>query len=109
MKRNGIHRIQVVGSCDGNGRRLRVFSIECQLAITKTIFHQKDCLKAEWMHPRSKQWHLLTYVILRQRNTKDVLQPRAMPRSKFCTGHPQVRLRLKLYFKPKTQEENELK
>ena len=33
--------------------------------------------KTSWMHPRSKQWHLINYVIVRRRDIRDVRITRA--------------------------------
>ena len=38
-----------------------------KLMITNTMFKQRDSHKVSWMHPRSRHWHLLDYVIVRQR------------------------------------------
>ena len=39
------------------------------------------------MHPRSKHWHLLDYIIVRQRDKSDVLDTRAMRCADCGTGH----------------------
>ena len=59
---------------------------------------QKDSLKTTWMHPRSKHWHLLDYVLVRRR---DVLHTRVMPSAEYYTDHHLVRWKLNLHFKPK--------
>ncbi|KAJ7428744.1 craniofacial development protein 2-like protein [Willisornis vidua] len=53
-----------VGNCNDNGCLLLEFSAEQQLTITSTVFQQKDSLKPTWMHPRSKHWHLIDYVLV---------------------------------------------
>ena len=45
---------------------------ENDLTITNTLFRQADMYKTTWMHPRSKQWHLIDYVICRCRDIRDV-------------------------------------
>ena len=54
-----------VGNCNDNGRLLLELCAEHQLVITNTTFQQKDSPKTTWMHPRSKHWHLLDYVLVR--------------------------------------------
>ena len=60
------------------------------------------------MHPRSKHWHLINYVLARQRNLKDVLHTRVMPSAKY-TDHGLVRCKLKMHFKPRAKNGEPLK
>lgn len=57
-----------------------------------------------WMHPRSKHWHLIDYVLVRQRDLRDVLHTRVMPSADCHTDHRLVRCKLRLHFKPKPRE-----
>jgi exonuclease III len=93
-----------VGNCNDNGRLLLELCSEQQLVITNTVFQQKDSLKTTWMHPRSKHWHLLDYILVRQRDLNDVLLTRVMPSAECHTDHRLVRCKLKLSFKPKPKK-----
>ena len=61
-----------------NGLRLLSLCAEHQLVIINTIFQMKNRLNTTWQHPHSKHWHLLDYVIDRQKDRKDVLTTRVM-------------------------------
>ena len=65
------------GQLNSNGFMLS-FCAENDLTITNTLFCQADKYKATWMHPRSKQWHLIDYAICRRRDIRDVRIIRAM-------------------------------
>ena len=93
-----------VGNCNENGRLLLEFCAGKQFAITNTIFQQKNSLKTTWMHPRSKNWHLIDYVLLRQRDIQDVCHTRVMPSAECYTDHRLVRCKLKVLFKPKPRK-----
>ena len=56
------------------------------------------------MHPQSKHWYLLDYVLVRQRELKDVQRTRVMPSAECHTDHPLVCCKLKLQFKPKLKK-----
>ena len=49
-----------------------------------------------WMHPRSKQWHLLDYIIVRQRDVMNVLETRALRRADCGANHVMLKTRLKV-------------
>ena len=93
-----------VGNCNENGRLLLEFCAEKQFTITNTIFQQKNSLKTTWMHPRSKNWHLIDYVLVRRRDIQDVCHTRVMPSAECNTDHRLVRCKLRLFFKPKPRK-----
>ncbi|XP_037801318.1 uncharacterized protein LOC119596220 [Penaeus monodon] len=93
-----------VGNCNDNGRLLLELCTEQQLVITNTIFQQKDRLKTAWMQPRSKHWHLIDYILVRQKDLKDVIHTRVMPSAECHTDRRLVRCKLRLHFKPKPRK-----
>ena len=76
-----------VGNCKENGRLHLEFCSEHQLVITNTIFQQRNSIKTTWMHPRSKHWHLLDYVLVRQKDQNDVVYTRVIPSAECHTDH----------------------
>ena len=59
-----------------------------------------DKFTTTWMHPRSKQWHLIDYIIVRQRDLRDVCITRAMRGAECWTDHRLIRAVLKLHIAP---------
>ena len=90
-----------VGRENCNGTLLLSTFAQCNLVITNTIFQQSNRYKTTWMHPRSHPWHLLDYVIVRQRDLRDVRQTRVMRGSSSWSGHRLVRCITSLVIKPK--------
>ena len=66
------------GKLNSNGLMVLSLCAENELTITNTLFRQADKYKTTWMHPRSKQWHLIDYAICRRRDIRDVKISRAM-------------------------------
>ena len=83
-----------VGNENSNGTRLLSLCAQNELCITNTFFQQANRHKTTWMHPGSKQWHLIDYVITRQRDIKEVFHTRAMCGSTVWSDHRLVRSKL---------------
>ena len=61
-----------VGKLNSNSLMLLQLCIEMGFQITNTVFQMKDNFKTTWMHPGSKQWHLIEFVLVRRRDIADV-------------------------------------
>ena len=85
---------------NSNGLLLLSKCAEHELCITNTVFRQADKFKTTWMHPRSKQWHLVDYIIVRQSDLRDICITRAMRGAECWTDHRLIRAELKLHIAP---------
>ena len=91
-----------VGNENSNGTLLLSLCSQNELILTNTIFQQASKRKTTWMHPGSKEWHMIDYVITRQRDIKDVEHTRAMCGSCAWSDHRLVRSKLAL--RPKVSQ-----
>ncbi|XP_060759866.1 uncharacterized protein LOC132870238 [Neoarius graeffei] len=95
-----------VGNTNSNGTLLLSKCAERELVVTNTLFCQRNRFKTSWMHPRSKCWHLIDYVIVRARDRKDVNITRAMTCANDCwTDHHLIHstMNIQLHQKRRTQ------
>lgn len=92
------------GKMNSNGLMLLTLCAENDLTITNTLFRQADKYKTTWMHPRSKQWHLIDYAICRRRDISDFRITRAMRGAECWTDHRLVRSTLTLHIATKQQK-----
>ena len=75
------------GKCNSNGKLLLETCTAHKLLITNSVFQLPFRKKVSWKHPRSKQWHLLDYVIVRQQDRQDVKVTKAMCGAECWTEH----------------------
>ena len=57
------------------------------LLITKNVSHLSIHYRISWMHPRSKHWHLIDYIIVRQRDKWDVRVTRTVCSASYRFDH----------------------
>ncbi|XP_055862757.1 craniofacial development protein 2-like [Biomphalaria glabrata] len=88
-----------IGNCNDNGRHLLELCSEAKIAINSTMFQQKRRFKTTRMHPRSKHWHLLDYIIVRHCDIRDVVHTREMPSADCYKKNRLVRTKLNITIK----------
>lgn len=67
-----------------------------ELTITNSLFQQANKYNTTWKHPRSKNWHTLDYIVVRQRDVKEVHITRAMRGSSCWSDHRLLRMSIVL-------------
>nr|VZI23149.1 unnamed protein product [Spirometra erinaceieuropaei] len=88
------------GSND-NGVLLLRTCAEHRLILTNTFFCLPEREKATWRHPRSRQWHLLDYVLVRRRDQRDVLVTKAIAGADGWTDHRLVISKMRIRLQPR--------
>ena len=97
---DGIIGKHGVGKCNSNGLLLLQTCAEHDLLITNTIFRLPTRKKTSWMHPRSKHWHLIDYVIVRRKDRQDIRVTKAMCGAECWTDHRLILSKLNLHIQP---------
>ncbi|BHF69140.1 hypothetical protein SprV_0301218200 [Sparganum proliferum] len=93
----GSHGLR--GSND-NGLLLLRTGAEHRLILTNTFFCLPERQKATWRHPRSRQWHLLDYVLVRRQDQRDVLVTKAIAGADGWTDHRLVISKMRIRLQP---------
>ncbi|BHF66146.1 hypothetical protein SprV_0200916000 [Sparganum proliferum] len=88
------------GSNDSGLLHLRTCA-EHRLILTNTFFCLSEREKATWRHPRSRQWHLLDYVLVRRRDHRGVLVTKAIAGSDGWTDHRLVISKMRIRLQPR--------
>nr|VZI24621.1 unnamed protein product [Spirometra erinaceieuropaei] len=90
-----------LGDSNDNGLLLLRTCAEHRLILTNTFFCLPEREKATWRHPRSRQWHLLDYVLLRRRGQRDVLVTKAFAGADGWTDHRLVIWKIRIRLQPR--------
>ena len=76
------------------------FSIFALNTAWSLQIHSSRCLETTRMHPRSKHWHLIDYIITRQQDMKDILITRVLRGPECWTNHCLLRSLVRFNIRP---------
>nr|VZI00920.1 unnamed protein product [Spirometra erinaceieuropaei] len=74
---------------------------EHRLMLTNTFFCLPEREEVTWRHPRSRQWHLLDYVLVWRRDQRDVLVTKAIAGADGWTDHRLVISKMRIRLQPR--------
>lgn len=63
---------------NSNGTMLLDLFMKHKLTVTNTMFQQADNYKTSSMHPRSNHWNILDFVLVKQRDIRDIRLTKAI-------------------------------
>nr|VZI20801.1 unnamed protein product [Spirometra erinaceieuropaei] len=99
----GPHSLR--GSND-NGLLLLRTCAEHRLILTNTFFCLPEREKTTWRHPRSRQWHLLDYVLVRRRDQRDVLVTTAIAGADGWTDNRLLISKMRIRLQPRRRPQD---
>ncbi|XP_066963159.1 uncharacterized protein [Macrobrachium rosenbergii] len=100
VSNGGVIGKHSVGKMNSNGLLLLSEHAEYDLLMTNTMFRLDDKCKTTWMHPRTKQWHLIGYVITGWHDPSDFFLTRAKRGADCWTDRRLLRAKLNIRIVP---------
>ena len=85
-----------VGCRNESGEALLSWCALNGLVVMNTMFEKKKIHKYTWQHPRSKQWHCIDYVIMRQRQRGLCCDVSVLRAADCWTDHKLLRAQLRV-------------
>ncbi|XP_013793840.1 craniofacial development protein 2-like [Limulus polyphemus] len=96
-----------IGTCNSNGLLLLQTCTIHDLTITNTLFHLPTRNRTSWIHPLSKHWHLIDYVITRKNDVRDVRVTKAVCGAECWTDHRLIISRLVVRVVPRRRPQGQ--
>ena len=96
----GVIGTEGIGKCNSNGLLFLKKRTEHELLTINTVFRLPTRNEKSWMHPRSKHWHLIDYIIVRRKDRQDVRVKKTMCGADCWTDHRLVVSKLNLRIQP---------
>ncbi|CAF4265621.1 unnamed protein product, partial [Rotaria sp. Silwood2] len=90
-----------------NGRRLVDICLFNSFIVTNTFFPHKAVHKGTWIHPKTKQWHMLDYILVNRKfrsSVQDVRVHRGTAGG-IGTDHHLLRAKIRLHLKCRRKTE----
>nr|VZI04553.1 unnamed protein product [Spirometra erinaceieuropaei] len=99
--RGGVLGLHGLNDSNDNGLLILHTCGEHRLILTKTFFYLPEREKTTRRHPRSRQWHLLDYVLVRGRGQRDVLLTKAISSADRWIDHRLVISQMRIRLQPR--------
>ncbi|CAF0883692.1 unnamed protein product [Rotaria sordida] len=90
-----------VDTTNENGGKLIDLCTINNIIVTNTFFKHKLVHQTSWMHPGSKQWHMLDYTLVNKKFRSSIEDCRMYRKAAGAIGtdHHLMRIKIKLHFK----------
>ncbi|BHF69233.1 hypothetical protein SprV_0301227600 [Sparganum proliferum] len=101
----GVLGLHGLNDSNDNGLFLLRTCGEHPLSLTNTFFRPPKREKAAWMHPRSRQWSVLDYVLVWRQDQRDVLMIKATPGADGWTDNRLVISQMRIRLQPRSRSQ----
>ena len=99
VARKGVLGQHGIGNCNDSAFCLNSAPNSSFLSWTH-FTNKRTSWKATWMHPQSKHWHMLDYILVCHWDMRDILHTRIMPSAEYHIDHHLVHCKLNIHVKP---------
>ena len=82
------------GELNEAGKELLSFLSTNEATMCNSWFQKRDIQKQTWQHPKSRKWHCIDYVIMRQAHRRKCLDVSVMRGAEYNTDHRLMRVKV---------------